>query len=98
MQGKTRRFIYLFLIISLIFPLTTGYTLKPAPSSSVDMFFNKVVYVTLQYTKTTDKENSFIDSMVSDYLPIEGGNNDEVTDDQVAQAIVDTLTSLERSE
>ena len=42
MQGKTRRFIYLFLIISLIFPLTTGYTLKPAPSSSVDMFFNTV--------------------------------------------------------
>ena len=65
---------------------------------TLDMFFDKVVYVTLQYTKTTDKENSFIDSMVSDYLPIEGGNNDEVTDDQVAQAIVDTLVSLERSE
>ncbi len=76
MQGKTRRFIYLFLIISLIFPLTTGYTLKPAPSSSVNMFFNKVdsledtgyAFIALDFGPQSKAENLYQAKVVIEHL------------------------------
>ena len=51
--------------------------------------FGDIKFITIQYTKTTDAENSFIDEMVKDYLPIEGSSCEceDVTDAEIQQAI-----------
>ena len=42
MRNNYRPYIYLFLIISLAFPLISGYYFKPVPSKVADKFFEKV--------------------------------------------------------
>lgn len=42
MKNNYRKYIYLFLIISLAFPLVSGYYLKPVPSKVAERFFEKV--------------------------------------------------------
>lgn len=50
--------------------------------------YSNINFITIQYTKTTDAENSFIDEMVKDYLPIEGsGGCEDVTDAEIEAAI-----------
>ena len=76
MQSKVRRYIYLFLILSLIFPLTTGYTLKPAPSTSASMFFDKVdsledtgyAFIALDFGPQSKAENLYQAKVVIEHL------------------------------
>lgn len=76
MDNKIRKFIYLFLILSLLFPLFTGYTLKPAPSSSTDKFFEKVdslsdtgyAFIALDFGPQSKAENEYQAKVVIEHL------------------------------
>lgn len=76
MEDRTRKLIYLFLILSLAFPLFTGYTLKPAPSSSAEMFFNKVeslsdtgfAFIAIDFGPQSKAENEYQARVVIEHL------------------------------
>ncbi len=76
MNTSYRKFIYLFLILSLSLPLILGYSVKPAPSSSADEFFSEVkklddtgfAFVAIDFGPQSRAENEFQAKVVLEHL------------------------------
>lgn len=76
MNTNYRKFIYLFLILSLSLPLIFGYSVKPAPSSSADKFFSEVknlddtgfAFLAIDFGPQSKAENEFQAKVVFEHL------------------------------
>ena len=67
-------------------------------NANVKSFSQAMVYITLQYTKTTDAENSFKDDML-DYVQSGNGNcnctpEEELTEEQIQDLITQAVTEI----
>ena len=58
-----------------------------------ETLISKLVYITLEYTKTTDAENSFISDMLSTIV-ISGNNQKDLTEEELNNLITDTINLL----
>lgn len=54
---------------------------------------SKLVYITLEYTKTTDAENSFTPDMLSTIV-ISGNKQEDITEEELNNLITDTINLL----
>lgn len=63
-------------------------------ATTADYSVYTIVYITIQYTKTTDEENSFTKDMLN-YIP---QNNNSLTDEELQQAISDIVEEIKKEE
>lgn len=60
-----------------------------------EQYINLPCYITIQYTKATDEENSFTPNMIKDYVPQEGGDTGKpMTEEEVQAAINQAVAEI----
>ena len=59
----------------------------------IKRFNNNERYITLEYTKTTDAENSFISDMLSTIV-MSGNKQEDLTEEELNNLITDTINLL----
>lgn len=55
-------------------------------------------YLTIQYTKTIDAENSFTKDMLTNYIPQNDSADSEITDEELQQAISNIVEEINKEE
>lgn len=63
-------------------------------SSDSGIMSNDTLFITFQYTKTTDAENSFTNDMIKDYIASSENHDPSYTDDEINTAIADSINLL----